>query len=100
MPKPINIEWRSYDTNELTVTYAEHVGPIFKDAVRSPTCMACWCDQRHAVKCSIDITAAYRNLTRNLAAVVMAAAVAQEARELARPAVDDAHYEHRNEMYR
>ena len=33
----------------------------------------------------IDITAAYHNLTRNLAAVVMAAAVAQEAAERAVP---------------
>ena len=98
MPKPINIEWRAYDTNELTVTYAEHVGPIRTERDGYAFCDAC--DMADGGECTIHITAAYRNLTRNLAAVVMAAAVAQEARELARSAVDDAHYEHRNEMYR
>ena len=97
MPPILSIEWRSYDTNELTVTYAEHVGPIGDDA-----CEACWTTPNYSPTCSIDITAAYRNLTRNLAAVVMAAAVAQGERERigAELASADVNYEHRNEMYR
>ena len=76
MPPIISIEWRLYDTNELTVMFDEHIGP-FRHERGVEVCDACTLFTRYNT-CRHDITAAYRNLTRNLAAVIALAAAAQE----------------------
>jgi hypothetical protein len=79
------IEWRSYDTNELTVVCDEHIGPIaidFDDLdFRSwKTCTACFKDPREAATCEIDITESYHNLLKTLSIVITLAAAAQRER--------------------
>lgn len=80
-----HIEWRAYDTNELTVICDEHVGEIVVfeeefDLTAYRTCSACFKNPRHAATCEVDITEVYRNLLKNLSIVIALAAAAQRER--------------------
>ena len=67
-------------SDRLVARVDRHVDWFDDPAEAEAFCDECGSRNQHG-PCGDDITAAYRNLTRNLAAVVMAAAVAQGERE-------------------
>ena len=73
----IGMEWHIYDTSELHAVMSEH-GEIVKYDDDFWSCEDCCHDPRYAQECDVDITRAYRNLTRNLATVIALAASAQQ----------------------